>query len=96
MSNNRRRHSAEFKFQVALEAAKGLKSVSQLASQYEVHPNQISRWKQELLKGGASLFAQRSIRQEREQEALQVALYEQVGRLQMELEWVKKKASRVA
>lgn len=96
MSNNRRHRSAEFKFQVALEAAKGLKSVSQLANQYEVHPNQISKWKQELLKGGAGLFAQRSVRQEREQEALQVALYEQIGRLQMELEWVKKKASRVS
>lgn len=94
MSTKRRRHSAEFKFQVALEAAKGLKPASQLASIYEVHPNQISTWKQELLKGGADLFTTRGARQQREQEALQSELYEQIGRLQMELEWLKKKSAR--
>lgn len=94
MSKTRRRHSAEFKFQVALEAAKGLKTVNELSSQFSVHPNQISQWKRELLEGGVSLFSSKKAHQQREQEALQAELYEQIGRLQMELEWLKKKAAR--
>ena len=96
MTKTRRRHSAEFKFRVALEAAKGQQTASELASKYEVHPNQISAWKRELLEGGAGVFASngRHGRQEREQEALQAGLYEQIGRLKVELEWLKKKAAR--
>ena len=94
MSKKRRRFSAEFKFQVALEAAKGLKTLNELSSQYGVHPNQISGWKRELLEGGAIVFSSNSARQLREQEALQTELYEQIGRLKMELEWLKKKAAR--
>jgi len=94
MSKKRRRFSAEFKFQVALEAAKGLKTLNELSSQYGVHPNQISGWKRELLEGGAAVFCSNSARQLREQEALQTELYEQIGRLKVELEWLKKKAAR--
>jgi putative transposase len=93
MNTTRRRYSAEFKFQVALEATKGQQTTNELASKYEVHPNQISTWKRELLEGGARLFASNGGRgrQEREQEALQADLYEQIGRLKVELEWLKKK-----
>jgi len=94
MSEKRRRFSAEFKFQVALEAAKGLKTLNPLSSQYAVHPNQISGWKRELLEGGATVFSSNSARQLQEQEAVQTELYEQIGRLKMELEWLKKKATR--
>lgn len=94
MAKQRRRHSAEFKFRVALEAAKGLQTVNELASQFSVHPNQIGQWKRALLEDGASLFRSKSARQQREQAALQAELYEQIGRLQMELEWLKKKAAR--
>jgi len=94
MSKQRRRHSAEFKFQVALDAAKGLQTINELASHYGVHPNQVSQWKQTLLQDGASLFSQHNARLQREQAALQAELYEQIGRLQMELEWLKKKAAR--
>lgn len=98
MNTTRRRHSAEFKFRVALEAAKGQQTISELASKFEVHPNQISTWKRELLDGGAGLFASNDGRgrKEREQEALQAGLYEQIGRLKVELEWLKKKAARFA
>jgi len=96
MTERRRRFSAEFKFQVALEAAKGLKTLNELSSQYGVHPNQISGWKRELLEGGVAVFSSNSARQRREQEALQAELYEQIGRLKMELEWLKKKAARYA
>ena len=63
MSKKRRRFSAEFKFQVALEAAKGLKTLNELSSQYGVHSNQISGWKRELLEGGATVFSGNSARQ---------------------------------
>ena len=94
MSKNRRRFSAEFKFKVALEAAKGTKMINELASEYEVHPSQIGQWKQELLEGGTGLFTKPVAQQQRQQEALQAELYEQIGRLKMELEWLKKKATR--
>ncbi len=90
----RKRYSAEFKFRVALEAAKGTKTINELSSQYGVHPNQISQWKQELLDNGPTLFAQVSAQQQREQAAQEAELYEQIGRLKVELEWVKKKAAR--
>jgi transposase-like protein len=89
-----KRHSAQFKFQVALNAAKGTKTLNELASQYELHPSQISEWKSQLLKEGASVFNTSTTRQQKEQEALQADLYEQIGRLKMELEWLKKKATR--
>jgi transposase-like protein len=88
-----KRHSAQFKFKVALEAAKGTKTLTELASQYGLHPSQISEWKQQLLQDGPSVFSTQTARQQREQEALQTELYEQIGRLKMELEWLKKKAT---
>ena len=94
MSKNRRRHSAEFKLKVALEAAKGTKTINELASEDDVHPNLVSQWKKELLEGSVSLFTRPSTRQQRQQEALQTELYEQIGRLKMELEWLKKKVAR--
>jgi len=90
--HKRKRRSAQFKFKVALEAARGTKTLSELSSEYEVHPSQISEWKSQLLKDGASIFSTTTIRQQRDQEALQAELYEQIGRLKMELEWLKKKA----
>lgn len=94
MAKQRRRHSAEFKFKVALEAAKGQKTVNEIASEYGLHPNQVSTWKQELLKAGDNVFRQLNGNHERELEALQADLYEQIGRLNMELEWLKKKVAR--
>ena len=88
----RKRRSAQFKFKVALEATRGTKTLSELSSEYEVHPSQISEWKSQLLKDGASIFSTTTARQQRDQEALQAELYEQIGRLKMELEWLKKKA----
>ena len=94
MPRKRQTYSAEFKFQVALEAAKGQKTVNELASQFGVHPNRVSEWKQALLKQGAQVFAGSNSRRERAESAREVELYEQIGRLKMELEWLKKKAAR--
>ncbi len=94
MTTKKRRHPAQFKFKVALEATKEMKTRSQIASEFAVHPTQVSQWKQELLKNGKDLFQKRSKRAEKEQAAQEVALYEQIGRLKMELEWLKKKATQ--
>jgi transposase-like protein len=67
-----------------------LRTLNELSSEYGVHPNQISQWKGKLLEDGAILFSNKSARQQREQEALQAGLHEQIGRLQMELAWLKK------
>ena len=90
---NGRRHSAQFKFKVALEAAKGTKTLNELASEYGLHPSQMSEWKRQLLDEGSSIFGTSIARQQREQETLQAKLYEQIGRLKMELEWLKKKVA---
>ena len=92
MTKKRRRYKAEFKFKVALEAAREIKTISQLASEYELHPNQISTWKKQLLTGGAEIFKTNKDRQQQDQVAREAELFEQIGRLKMELEWLKKKA----
>lgn len=94
MTKKHQRRSAQFKFQVALEAAKAHKTLSQLASEYNVHPTQIAQWKRQLLEDGSSLFGQQRTREQHEQSAREAELYEQIGRLKMELEWLKKKADR--
>jgi putative transposase len=96
MTRKRKRHSKEFKAKVALEAVKGLKTSSELASHYQVHPTQISQWKKQLLEGVADLFAYKSRRQKIvSEEELTSPLYEEIGRLKMELNWLKKKSSQL-
>lgn len=93
MGKARRQHSEQFKFKVALEAAKGLRTVNEIAGEYQLHPNQVSSWKKLLLEEGAGVFS-RSREPGRTATAQQEAeLYEQIGRLKMELEWLKKKAA---
>jgi putative transposase len=82
--------SAQGTFSLALEAAKEQKTLSQLASEYEVHPTQITQWKKQLLDGGSSLFGRQQVREQQAQTAREAELFEQIGRLQMELAWVKK------
>lgn len=96
MSKKRKQHSSEYKFKVALEAAKGTKTLAELTSELGVHPNQISQWKGRLLDEGANLFRRNGNSSQREFEKRETELYEQIGRLQMELEWLKKKAARFA
>ncbi len=91
MVRKRRRHTAAFKFRVALEALEGSKTISQLSSEHGIHANQIGAWKRQLLEDGPKVFASNGERKQREQEAQEAELYEQIGRLKMELEWLKKK-----
>lgn len=94
MTKKRRQYSAEYKFKVALEASQGTKTLNEIASEKELHPNQISQWKRQLLENGASLFSRNGAQREREFEKLETDLYEQIGRLKMELEWLKKKSAQ--
>ncbi len=91
MSKNRRQYSAKYKFQVALEAVKEQKTINELASEHSVHPNQIRDWKRKLIEEGADVFTRNNGRREQEQATQEAELYEQIGRLKMELEWLKKK-----
>jgi transposase-like protein len=94
MSVQRKRHTAQFKFQIAVEAIKNDQTVNQLASKHGVHPSQISQWKRQLLDEGATVFSTTTAQQLRQQETLQAELYEQIGRLKMDLEWLEKKVNR--
>jgi transposase-like protein len=94
MTGKRKRHSAAFKAKVALEAAKQSKTVAELAKTFQVHPVQISQWKKQLLDGVESLFRDGRRREHEEGQALQAELYERIGRLNMEVEWLKKSVAR--
>jgi transposase-like protein len=92
MTGKRKSHSAAFKAQVALAAVKGDRTVNELASHYGVHPTLIHAWKKQLLAGAEAVFAS-GAKVAGPQEDKTAELYEQLGRLQMELAWVKKKAA---
>ena len=94
MTGKRKRHSASFKAKVALEAAKQTKTIAELAKTFQVHPVQISQWKKQLLDGAELLFRDGRNRDRDESEALQAELYQQIGRLNMEVEWLRKKVAR--
>ena len=90
MVKKRWRHSAEFKFWIALGAPEGSKTMGQLSSEHEIHPSVIWSWKRQLLGDGPRVFARNGERQQREQAVQEAELYERIGRLKMELEWLKK------
>ena len=94
MPKRRRQHSAEFKFRVALEAAKESQTISELASRYGVHPTLVRNWKKQLMGEGATVFEHPSNSKAVESGVAEAELYEQIGRLKMELEWLKKKAGQ--
>lgn len=93
MTQKRRRHSNEFKFKVALTALTGLQTVNEIASSYNIHPNLVGKWKRQLLTEGPMVFRDNTAKQLQAHDAREAELYEQIGRLKMELEWLKKKAA---
>jgi transposase-like protein len=87
----RKRHSAEFKAKVALAALKGQQTLNELASLYGVHPVQVAQWKKQAAEGLPEVFASRRAGIEQEAEALQARLYQEIGQLKVELDWLKRK-----
>jgi transposase-like protein len=86
----RRQHSAEFKAKVALEALRGERTINELAADYGVHPVQITQWKKVALEALPKLFSSRRGAKEKDEDALKAALYQQIGQLKVELDWLKK------
>ena len=94
MAGTKKRHPAAFKARVALEAAKQTRTSAELAKAYQVHPVQISQWKKQRLDGVETLFRDGRRREHEEGQALQAELYEKIGRLDMEIEWLKRRVAR--
>ena len=91
-SRQRRSFSAEMKARISLEAIKGQKTIQEIASHYGVHPNQVTNWKRQAVQGTSTLFADRLSQPDTSDEALKAELYQQIGQLQVELDWLKKKS----
>ena len=91
--SKRRTHSPEFKAMVAMEAISGRKTLQEIAADHAVHPIQVSQWKKLLLEGASDLFTRGKKTQTKEEsQAKEAELFQQIGKLQMELEWLKKKS----
>ncbi len=95
MSTKHKRYSSAFKAKVAAEAIRGVKTTAEPASEHQVHPTLISQWKRQGLENLASLFEAGSTGTEPEVEAVSAPLYAQIGRLQVEPDWRKRKAERL-
>jgi len=93
MTKQRRQFSAKFKFQVALEALKELKTINEIASGYEIHPTQVKQWKKQLQEEGADVFNENAAKAQQAQAEVEANLYEQIGRLKIEVDWLKKKVT---
>lgn len=91
MTRKRRQFSAKFKAKVAVDAIKGMKTLSELSTEYKVHPNQISAWKKQLLSNAPGLFPSGKKQQQKSEEELTAPLYEEIGRLKMDIKWLEKK-----
>ena len=92
MKRHRRQFSADWKAKIALEAIKGQRTIQEIASHYEIHPNLVTHWKKQLLDGAAEIFSSGKTQEARADEELQAELYQQIGKLQVEVDWLKKKS----
>ena len=87
----RKTFTEKFKAKVALDSIKGVKTLSELATEYKVHPNQVSQWKKLLISGAPELFSGRKGVSRENDEKETTALYEEIGRLKMDIKWLEKK-----
>jgi transposase-like protein len=92
VKRQRRQYSADWKAKVALEAIKGQRTVQEIASHYEVHPTLVTHWKKQLLEGAAEIFSNGRRAAADADEELRAELYQQIGKLQVEVDWLKKKS----
>ena len=88
----RKQYDSRFKAQVAIEAIKNQQTIAQIASQYQVHPNQVSKWKKQVLEQLPEIFNNGAKPGDRQNEQLVAQLYQQIGQLKVELDWLQKSA----
>lgn len=91
MKGKRRQHTGEFKAKVAVAAIRGDKTANQLASEFDIHPLLVTQWKKAALAALPEALASRRGKRESEGQDLTAALYQQIGQLKVELDWLKKK-----
>jgi transposase-like protein len=92
MAKQRRQYTGAFKAKIALEAIKGQRTVQELATAYGVHPNQITNWKKQLIAAAGDVFTGARERRDVAEELEKDELYRQIGKLQVELDWLQKKS----
>ena len=92
MPGQRKRYSATLKAKVALEAIKGQKTSNEIAAEYGVHPSQIAQWKKQALDGLPDVFSTRASEQAKSEEALIARLYQEIGQLKVQVDWLEKKS----
>ena len=95
MSKKRRQHSSDLKARVGLEALKGIEPIHAIAAKYQVHPVQVSQWKKEATDRLPEVFAGKADHDAEAAKEREKELYEEIGRLKMQLEWLKKKAGEL-
>jgi putative transposase len=91
MVKKRRTFTDKFKAKVAIEAIKSVKTLAELASEYQVHPSQIVDWKKLLLSSAPDVFSSGRKKDSLTEEELTAPLYEEIGRLKMDVKWLQKK-----
>lgn len=91
MKNKRKKHSSEYKAKVALEAVHGLKTIAQIASDHQISPTQVNAWKKQLLDNADALFERKGAKSKPSVEDATAPLYEEIGRLKMDIKWLEKK-----
>ena len=96
MKQQRKKHSGAFKAKVAVEALKGDRTLNELAGHFEIHPSQVVQWKQRLLAGASDLFSGAVARDAVQEAELRDQLYQQIGQMKVELDWLKKKHELLA
>lgn len=95
MKKQRRKHSAEFKARVALEAIRGVKTLSEIAKEYEIHPVMVGKWKNEMLEHLPELFEKNRPKKDKENEKEKAKLHQKVGQLSMEVDFLEKKCRQL-
>lgn len=92
----RKHYDSRIKAQVALEALKNQQTIAKIASEYGVHPNLVTQWKQRLLSEIPDIFSSKQQKNKQDNETLQNELYRQIGQLKVELDWLKKKSGVIS
>jgi transposase-like protein len=92
MKRQRKQYSADLKAKIAVEAVKGQRTIQEIASHYSIHPNQVTQWKKQLLESASEVFSNGRGHAADADEEIKSELYQQIGKLQVEVDWLKKKS----